>query len=49
MVLGKLPVLERPANFDNSKAWASALAVGLGGVDIFLSRLLFLFSERETT
>ena len=46
MVLGKLPVLERPANLDNSKAWASALAAGLGGgcLDIFLSRLLFLFS-----
>ena len=37
MVLGKLPVLERPTNLDLSRARPSVLAVGAGGgcLDIF--------------
>ena len=44
MVLGKLPVPERPANLEYSRARASALAVGAGGgcLDIFFSSLSFL-------
>ena len=44
MVLGKLPVLGRPANLDFNRARASALAVGAGGLDIFLSSISSLIS-----
>ena len=46
MVLGKLPVLGRPTYLDHSRARPIALAVGAGGgcLDIFFSRLSFLFS-----
>ena len=46
-MLGKLPVQGRPSNFDQSRARATALAVGAGErcLDIFFSRLSFLFSS----
>ena len=46
MVLGKLPVPERPANLDHGKARASALAVGAGWVvwTFFLSSIISLLS-----
>ena len=50
MVLGKLTVSGRPANLDNSRAMAFALAVGAGVcyLDIVLSVLFFLpFSWRR--
>ena len=45
MVLGKLPVLGRPANLNNIGAGPSALAVGAGWgcLDIFLSSITSLF------
>ena len=45
MVLGILPVPERPAYLNYSKARASALATGAGGgyLDIFSFHLSFLF------
>ena len=44
MVMGKFPVLGRPANLDYSRARASALAVGAAGLDIFLSSISSLIS-----
>ena len=46
MVLGKIPVPGRPTNLDYSRARPIALAVGAGWgcLDIFSSRLSFLFS-----
>ena len=46
MVLGKLPVPGRSTNLDKSREGPAALAVGAGGgcLDIFFSRLSFLFS-----
>ena len=44
LVLGKLPVPGRPANLDYSRARASTLAVGVGGVfGHFFSHRPFLF------
>ena len=45
VVLGILPVPERPAYLNYSKARASALATGAGGgyLDIFSFHLSFLF------
>ena len=44
-MLGKLSVPGRPTSLDDSRATAIALAVGAGGgcLDIFFSRLSFLF------
>ena len=44
-MLGKLPMPGHPANLDNNKARASALAVGADGgcLDIFFSHLSFFF------
>ena len=44
-MLGKLPVPGRPANLDEVGQGPIALAVGAGGgcLDIFFSRLSFLF------
>ena len=46
MVQGKLSVPGRPTNLDQSRARAYCASVGVGGccLDIFLSRLSFLFS-----
>ena len=46
MVLGKLSVSGRRTNLDQSRARATALAVGVGGgcLVFFISRLSFLFS-----
>ena len=46
IVLGTLQTPGRPANFENSRARASALAVGAGGVvwTFFLSSIISLFS-----
>ena len=46
MVLGKLPVPGRPTNLDYSRARASALTVGAGGVvwTFFLSSIISLLS-----
>ena len=46
MVLGKLPVPERPTTLDQVGQGPTALAVGeVGGcLDIFFSHLSFLFS-----
>ena len=46
MVLGKVTVPGRPTELDNVRARATALAVGADGgcLDIFDSRLSFLFS-----
>ena len=45
MVLGKLPVLGRPAYLNNSGTGPSALAVGAGWccLDVFLSSIASLF------
>ena len=44
-MLGKLSVPGRPTSLDDSRAVPIALAVGAGGgcLDIFFSRLSFLF------
>ena len=42
-MLGKLSVPGRPTSLDDSRARAIALAVGAGCLDIFFSRLSFLF------
>ena len=46
MVIGNFSVPGRPANLDNIRARASALAVGAGGscLDIFLSSIISLLS-----
>ena len=46
MVLGKLPVPGRPANFDCSRAraYCACSRCGWGVLDIFVSRLSFLIS-----
>ena len=46
MVLGKLPVLGRPTNLDNSRAraYCACNACGWGLSGHFYSRLSFLFS-----
>ena len=46
MVLGKLPVPERPTNFDYSRvrAYCAYSMCGWGLFGHFYSRLLFLFS-----
>ena len=46
MVLGKLPVPGRPTNLDKSRAnaYCACSRCGWGCLDIFLSRLAFLFS-----
>ena len=43
-VLGKLSVLGRPTNFDNSRAGPIALAVGAGGGSLDIFSLVYLFS-----
>ena len=50
-MLGKVSMLGRPTNLDNSRQWSVALAVGAGGgsLDIFLLSIIslcfLLFSE----
>ena len=46
MVLGKASVSGRPTNLDNSRAraYCACSRCGLGNLDIFFSRLSFLFS-----
>ena len=43
-MLGKLPVPGRPSNLADSRARASALAVGAGGGCLDIFTLIYLFS-----